>query len=51
MYLNQLTPKNSVLDYIPDYLVNDDVKPEMLPVLAQFLSQDMSMEDCYGFFK
>lgn len=49
MYLNQLTPKNDILSYIPDYLVNDDVRPEMLPVLSQFLSKKMSMEECYGF--
>lgn len=49
MYLNQLVPKNDVLNYIPDYLVNDDVRPEMLPVLSQFLSKKMSMEECYGF--
>ena len=49
MYLNQLTPKNNVLKYIPDYLVNDDVKPEMLPVLSQFLSKEMNMEQCFGF--
>mgnify|MGYP000845693825 FL=1 len=48
MYLNQLTPKNNVLSYIPDYLVNDDVQPEMLPVLSQLLSKKMSMEECYG---
>lgn len=49
MYLNQLVPKNDVLSYIPDYLVNDNVSSEMLPVLSQFLSKKMSMEECYGF--
>lgn len=49
MYLNQLVPRGDVLSYIPEYLVNDDVKPEMLPVLSQYLSKRMKMEDCYGF--
>lgn len=51
MYLNQLTPKNRYLEYIPDVLLDDDVPPSVFPSLAHYLAPTMHMDQYIGFIQ
>lgn len=49
MYLNQLTPKNDYLEYIPEILIDGELGKESIQVAALYLKDSMRMEDCMGF--
>lgn len=38
MFLNQLVPSNNVLEYIPEYLLDDSINPAVFPALQPYLS-------------
>lgn len=48
MYLEQLTPYNDFLRYIPNYLLDDEIEPSFYPSLSPFLIQKMSVFEYTG---
>lgn len=49
MYLNQLVPSDNILEYLPNFLINNSLTPEMIPVIGMYLSRKLPMEECVGF--
>lgn len=49
MYINQLTPNNNPLLYVPDYLIEDEVPMPIIAAYAPFLQDKMRPDQFIGY--